>query len=191
MLRGMTPLPWTDLLTPRCRLRLFKPADLAAFVAYRHDREVAALQSWEDFTLADGQRFLAELAETPLGKVGTWMQIAVADRDTDALLGDCALYFRDPEQCELGFTMARLQQGKGYAREAVAALLQRVFVDWQRHRVVSITDARNLPAAKLLRHLGFRQEAHFVQHVRFKGSWCDELQFALLRSEWNAQPEVP
>jgi RimJ/RimL family protein N-acetyltransferase len=183
----MGTLTWTDILTPRCRLRRFVAQDLAAFVAYRSDKEVAALQSWDDFTMADGERFLRQLAETPLGEVGSWTQLAVADRETDLLLGDCALHFVDLEQCEIGFTFARKHQGQGYAREAVAALLQRLFVDWQRYRVTALTDVRNIGAAKLLRSLSFRQEAHFVKHARFKGAYCDELQFALLQEEWLAQ----
>lgn len=182
---GMDLLPWTDLTTRRCRLRRFTASDLDAFVAYRSDPQVAALQSWERYTRADGERLLSEIAATPLGQPGTWMQLAIADRATDALLGDVALHFIDAEQCEIGFTLARAHQGQGHAREAVTALLKRLFQDWQRHRVIAITDARNTSAARLLQALGFRQEAHFLKHVRFKGAWCDELQFALLREEWD------
>lgn len=183
----MDLLPWTDLSTSRCRLRRFKGSDLSAFVAYRNDPRVAALQSWEGFTRADGERLLKEVAETPMGKPGTWMQIAIADLATDSLLGDCAVHFIDSEQCEIGFTLAPAHQGRGFAREAVAALLARLFEDWERHRVIAITDVRNTSAAQLLRRLGFRQEAHFQKHVRFKGAWCDELQFAMLREEWRAR----
>jgi RimJ/RimL family protein N-acetyltransferase len=181
----MDLLPFPEIVTARSRLRRFVPTDLPSFVAYRSDPYVAALQSWDGFTIADGERFLRELAATPLGKPGSWMQIAVAERETDALLGDCALHFIDSEQCEIGFTFARSQQGKGYAHEAVSALLVRLFKEWQRHRVIAIVDVRNTAAIRLLQRLQFRQEAHFQQHVRFKGAWCDELQFAQLRTEWN------
>lgn len=180
----MDLLSFPEILTARCRLRRFVPKDLVPFVAYRSDPQVAALQGWDGFTIADGERFLRELAATPLGKEGSWMQIAVAERETDELLGDCALHFIDSEQCEIGFTFARAHQGKGYAQEAVSALLARLFQDWQRHRVIAIVDARNASAIRLLQRLRFRQEAHFQKHVRFKGAWCDELQFAMLRTEW-------
>lgn len=186
----MDLLPFPEIVTARCRLRRFAPKDLPAFVAYRSDAEVAALQSWDSFTIADGERFLREISATPMGEPGSWMQIAVAARETDSLLGDCALHFIDSEQCEIGFTFARSQQGKGYAYEAVSALLSRLFREWQRHRVIAIVDVRNVAAIKLLQRLQFRQEAHFQKHVRFKGAWCDELQFALLRTEWNDQHGV-
>ena len=151
----MDLLPFPEIVTARCRLRRFVPTDLLPFVAYRSDPSVAALQSWDEFTIADGERFLRELAETPFGKPGTWTQIAVAERDTDALLGDCALHFLDSEQCEIGFTFARSNQGKGYAHEALSALLSRLFKEWQRHRVIAIVDVRNTAAIRLLQRLRF------------------------------------
>jgi RimJ/RimL family protein N-acetyltransferase len=35
--------------------------------------------------------------------------------------------------------------------------------------------------------LGFRQEAHCVEHVWFKGAWGSEYLFALLYREWKAR----
>jgi RimJ/RimL family protein N-acetyltransferase len=49
-----------------------------------------------------------------------------------------------------------------------------------------VTDAKNDAAASLMRRLGFRQEAHYVEHVWFKGAWGNEYLFALLCREWQA-----
>jgi RimJ/RimL family protein N-acetyltransferase len=57
----------------------------------------------------------------------------------------------------------------------------------KRHRVAAITDAENSPAAALFRGLGFRQEAHLVENLWFKGRWGSELVFALLRREWESR----
>jgi RimJ/RimL family protein N-acetyltransferase len=51
--------------------------------------------------------------------------------------------------------------------------------------VAAVTDAENRPAASLFRRLGFRQEAHFVEHVWFKGAWGSEFVFALLERDWK------
>jgi RimJ/RimL family protein N-acetyltransferase len=51
--------------------------------------------------------------------------------------------------------------------------------------VAAVTDAENRPAAALFRRLEFRQEAHFLEHVWFKGAWGSEFVFALLRREWE------
>jgi RimJ/RimL family protein N-acetyltransferase len=52
--------------------------------------------------------------------------------------------------------------------------------------VSAVTDAENHAAARLFRRLGFRQEAHFVEHVSFKGTWGSEYLFAKLYREWQA-----
>ncbi|HET6631402.1 MAG TPA: GNAT family protein [Rhodanobacteraceae bacterium] len=51
--------------------------------------------------------------------------------------------------------------------------------------MTALTDADNGPAVALFRRLGFRQEAHFIEHVLFKGHYTSELVFALLRREWT------
>jgi RimJ/RimL family protein N-acetyltransferase len=177
------------LLGPRCRLRLFLEADLETFAGYRSDSSVARFQSWSSYSLDDAKRLYATLGDTSFGTPGTWFQIAVADRQDDTLLGDCALHFlEDGRQVEIGFTLAPQHQGKGLAKEAVALLLDYVFTKLGKHRAIAITDAKNQAAKKLLLGLGFRQEAHYLQNVFFKGGWGDECLFACLASEWRAEP---
>jgi RimJ/RimL family protein N-acetyltransferase len=38
-----------------------------------------------------------------------------------------------------------------------------------------------------MEHLGMRREAHFVHNEIFKGSWGDELVYAMLEDEWRAR----
>ena len=56
------------------------------------------------------------------------------------------------------------------------------------HRVSATTDAENKAAQNLFQRLGFRQEAHFVEHVWFKGAWGSEYVFAMLQREWQVRP---
>ena len=177
-----------SIATRRCTLRLFSGQDLAAFAQYRADPSVARFQSWSAYSLDDAKRLYATLTETVFGTPGTWYQIAIADSQDDSLLGDCALHFLDDDrQVEIGFTLAPAHQGKGLAKEVLTALLNYLFDVLGKHRVIAITDAGNQPARHLLRSLGFRQEAHFVQNVFFKGKWGDECLFACLAHEWQAK----
>jgi RimJ/RimL family protein N-acetyltransferase len=180
----MKPHPF-PLATARLRLRPFQESDIAAFTAYRADAAVARYQSWEDFSLEDGRRFWQSQRGRVFGVPGTWFQVAIAELETDALLGDLALHFlEDPRQVELGFTLAAAQQGRGIAREAVTRMLDWLLAKGEVHRVHAVTDALNEPAHRLLRGLGFRQEAHHIENTFFKGAWGDELVFALLAREW-------
>jgi len=178
--------PFSPITGLRVRLRAFAEKDLPEFARYRALPEVARYQSWERYTLEDAKRLHADQLKTAFGEAGSWYQVAVADRDTDALVGDCALHFlEDGRQMEIGFTLAPERQGRGLAREAVTLLVDHLFRTMQKHRVVAVTDAENQAARKLITALGFRQEAHYVKNIFFKGRWGDECLYALLSSEWK------
>lgn len=178
------------LRTARCLVRPLHAADLPELARYRDDPRVARYQSWDGYTEADARELLDEVAATPLGKPGTWYQLAIARADDNALIGDIGLHFLDEEQVELGFTLAFERHGAGLAREAVGAVVDHLLVALGRHRLVAITDARNARAAHLLEVLGFRREAHHIDNIFFKGAWGSEYVYALLRREHPSRPRA-
>jgi RimJ/RimL family protein N-acetyltransferase len=177
---------FVELESARLVLRRFTDADLAAFQAYRNDSAVARYQSWETFSREEALRFLSEQTGLEPLTPGRWFQIAVALKETRALVGDCAVKVseEDTRLAEIGFTFAREHQGKGHATEAVRRLLDFLFREAGLHRVIAITDCENKPAAALLERTGLRREGHFLQNIWFKGKWGDEYLYAILRSEW-------
>ena len=163
------------------RLREFEERDLAEFARYRALPEVARYQSWDRYALEDAQRLYAAQQSVRFGTPGSWHQVAIADKASDALIGDCALHFlEDGQELEIGFTLAPERQGKGLAVEAVGLLLNHAFGAMGKRRVLAITDAENVSAQKLLEALGFRREA--VRDVVFKGKAGKEFDFAFTSS---------
>jgi RimJ/RimL family protein N-acetyltransferase len=120
------------------------------------------------------------------GAPGDRFQFAIAPKGADDLIGDCALKVDkgDARQAEIGFTLSRAYQGKGYATEAVSRLLDYAFGGMDLHRVVAITDRRNEPSFGLLERLGMRRKGSFVRNAWFKGEWASEYLYAVLREEW-------
>lgn len=177
----MLPLPAT-----RVTLRRFTEADIPAFLGYRNDPEVARYQSWECCSLEEAKALFAGQKDREPGAPGPWYQIAIADRETDALLGDCALkvHEEDPRQATLGITLSRGQQGRGIGMEALSCLLDHLFTRLGLHRVTAGTDPENVPAWTLLERLGMRREGHAVRSLWFKGRWADDFLYAILREEW-------
>ena len=82
---------------------------------------------------------------------------------------------------------AQRTAGAALAAEAAHAVLHLAFGDLGLHRVIARIDARNMASARLVARLGMRQEAHLIENEWFKGEWTDELDFALLASEWPSQ----
>ena len=184
----MADIDFARLLSPRLMLRRFRSSDLVPFCAHRSDPRVARYQDWESWSEEDGRQFLERQMTLHPDVPGTWFQLAIELAETGALIGDCGLHTlgERPGQAEIGFTVAWEHQGQGYATEAVNRLLDYLFGDLGKHRVIAVTDARNTPAARLLERVGMRREGHFVEDIWFKGGWGDEYQFAKLERVWRA-----
>jgi aminoglycoside 6'-N-acetyltransferase len=191
----MTPGPdasFTELRTPRLVIRRFTLADAGAFSAYRSDPEVARYQSWDaPYDVEQAIAFISSLADpfTP----GEWCQLAVTAGGV--LIGDVALYIdTDPRLGRVGFTLARDAQGRGYATEAVRAVLDHAFGQGV-HRIAADCDTRNERSIRLLERVGMRREGHLRASGWWKGEWTDEYLYAVLAEEWptrrSAQSPVP
>lgn len=181
---------FNNLSTARLCLRRFEDSDLAPFLAYRNDPSISKYQSWDVFTRQEALDFINEQKSLEPCLPGHWFQFAIELRQTRTLIGDCAVKIdaQDERQAEIGFTLSREHQGKGYASEAVSRLLDFLFQEVGLHRVIAITDAENQSAAALLERIGMRREGHFIQNIWFKGKWGDEYSYAVLSTEWLGKP---
>jgi RimJ/RimL family protein N-acetyltransferase len=179
-------LDFTPLETPRLIIRRFQDKDLAAFVEYRNDPEVARYQSWDSISPPHAQSFIQEQKKIEPGIPGQWFQFAVEHKATGELAGDCGLCVTvlDARQAQLGVTFARAHQRQGLATEAVTAVLDFAFINLDLHRVVAIVDAENTASARLMERAGLRREGHFLKNTWFKEHWSDEYLYAVLQAEW-------
>ncbi len=84
-------------------------------------------------------------------------------------------------------TIAPVFQRRGFAREALAAAIDCLFHRFQKHRIVASVDPRNAASIGLIRSVGMRQEALFLQSVPYEGGWTDDAVFAILATEWRRQ----
>jgi RimJ/RimL family protein N-acetyltransferase len=178
--------PTIFMETARLWLRPFTQADLHPFVAMRGNPDIARYQSWSDFTEADGYLFILDMAQTQPGTPGEWYQFAVALRDTNTFIGDCALYMaEDGRSGEIGYTFAPAYQRQGYATEAVSAVLDYAFTTLQLQQIRAVTDSRNSASIKLLQRLGFQLEKQ--EATWFKEERVVENYYVLARENWEIQ----
>ena len=182
----MSEAAFTQIESERLRIRRFKDSDLVPFMAYRNDPEVAHYQSWDSCDEQEARAFIREAGSAQPGVPGEWFGFAIESKETQDLIGECALRVdeEEPYRAEIGFTLAREHQGKGFASEAVSRLLDYAFNALGLHRVVAIADCRNVPSVALLERVGMRREGQFLENVWFKGGWADEYLYAVLKDEW-------
>lgn len=177
---------FTRLESERLILRRLAEADLAPFLAYLNDPEVARYQSWESYTEEQARGVIEKQRDAEPGRPGRWFTFAAESKEVHSLIGHVALSVKeeDPRQAEIGFTFSRRYQGQGLAREAAECVLDYAFTVLGLHRVVAVTDCENERSVALLHRLGMRREGHFIQNIWFKGQWGSEYLYAMLRDEW-------
>ena len=166
----------------RVALRRLVATDLAAFQAYRNDETVGRYQGWSAQTDAQALAFIEGMSGTALFPRGAWLQMAVADREANTLMGDIGICMAADERCaELGFTLSPRFQGNGFATEAVREALALVFEHSGAPRVVCVTDARNNRSIRLLERVGMRRVAS--AEAVFRGEACVEHIYTFSRAD--------
>ena len=122
---------------------------------------------------------------------GEWIQLGVVDAD-DRLLGDVAVWLDDAGLLAMiGYTLAPESQGKGYAAEAVRALVEWLFTTRKVHRVAATIDPENVASARVLERNGFRYIGTARSAALVRGVWSDDARFEILADEWRAWKRRP
>ena len=92
---------------------------------------------------------------------------AVQLKATGKVIGNIYCGNRDYEAREVGYIINRNFQRKGYAKEALSAVIRHAFTEGA-HRIFAECDQRNISSWKLLESVGMRREAHFRQNIYFR-----------------------
>jgi len=183
----MRPSPHLPIETERLLLRPFTRGDVDAVFAYRQREDVARY-------LFDGpmtRESCAEAVQTRVRQISLAEEddritLAVERRTGGELIGEVTTIWRSfaDRQGEVGYIFHPDFQHKGYATEAVRALITMSFADLDLHRIYARCDTRNVASFQLMERLGMRREAHFREHKLIKGTWDDQYIYAILQSEW-------
>jgi RimJ/RimL family protein N-acetyltransferase len=155
------------------RLRALRSSDLQAFLAYRSDPDVARFQGWAPMSPEQAAAFLAEMATPTAWPEGEWLQLAIARSADDALVGDIGLLHEAPGEVQLGFSLARQAQGRGWAQAALRPLCELLLGLPGARCLRAVSDSRNAASLRLLARLGFAQVRREATVV--KGEACTDV----------------
>lgn len=180
------------LRTERLRLRPLCAADADSLFAIHADPEFARYWSSPPWTeRAQAEQLIAK-DQQDLAQ-GEHVRLGIERCADGALLGSCTLYkiHAGNRRAELGYGLAPWHWGQGYAREAVAALLDWGFGPLGLHRVEADIDPDNQASAQLLERLGFRLEGRLRERWIVAGLVSDSAIYGLLAREWRARASGP
>jgi RimJ/RimL family protein N-acetyltransferase len=159
---AMPDHPSITIETPRLRLRAHRGDDLVELVALAGDWAVAAwLTSLpHPYTKAHGQDWIAHVQEAHAA--GQPRAFAIALRTADQLIGGIGLDGNSgdgTEEPSLGYWLGRPYWAKGYAREAVHAIIDYGFRTLRLASIRAITDPDNLASQRVLLASGLQRVA--------------------------------
>ncbi len=170
------------LTTKRLELRPFEEADINdLFEIYSNEETCKYLlhEPWTDSNKMD--EFSKKMAENQLTPK---TPLSLACELNSKVIGDISIWYTGmKETVEFGFVFNTDFGGKGYATEALKAVIDHLFKVEKVHRIQANLDCRNIPSASLCSRLGMRQEAHFIQDFWNKGEWTDSYVYGMLESD--------
>ncbi len=174
------------LQTSRLTLRPINPNDSHEIFNYRSDTAANKYQGWIPETIDDVVIFIEKTAKQ-LDEPETWFQFVILENKTQKIIGDLGIHFFGDEnkQAEIGCTLNKSFQNKGYATEAVKRVIDYLFNELNKHRIMTSIDPDNHDSIRLVERIGFRKEAHFVESYWTNGKWVDDIVYALIEKNWE------
>jgi ribosomal-protein-alanine N-acetyltransferase len=145
-----------DLQGGGIRIRAFRDADAEAFAAATHDPEIVAHSGLPRSHTPDSARELLHR----LNAAEDFVQLAIADAHSDALLGTVILFnvARHEARCEVGFWLTPGARGRGVATAAVGLICGWAIREWGIERFDAHSDVDNPGAHAVLERNGFKRE---------------------------------
>jgi RimJ/RimL family protein N-acetyltransferase len=153
------------LETARLRLRPHRDADLADLVALVGDWEVARWVGSIPYPYrdADGRRWIARVRQDHAA--GRAVSFAIALKTTDRLIGGAGLDGGSGDgaaEPALGYWIGQPHWGRGYAGEAVAAIVDYGLRTLGLTSIRAYTDPRNLRSQRVLLRCGLAPVGEIV-----------------------------
>ena len=158
------------LETDRLLLRNVAAKDADIMYDYRNDEICARYQRGQTKDY-DGIVALVERRKSDVMSVDAPFMVAVALKDTDEMVGEIVVMPKDGT-ISLGYTFSYKHHRKGYAFEALTALINMLHKQYPEWDFISFTEPENEPSMALLQKLGYKDMGYIpAMESRAFGKW--------------------
>ena len=142
------------LNTDRLILRKVSPKDVEIMYDYRNNEVCAQFQRGQTKDY-DGIVALVDRRKNDVMSVDAPFMVAVALKETDEMVGEIVVMPEDGT-ISLGYTFSYKHHRKGYAFEALTALINMLHERYPEWDFISFTEPENEPSMALLKKLGYK-----------------------------------
>ena len=169
------------LETKRLALRMPRLEDAKTMVALANDRRIAenTARIPHPYKLADAECFIGGANK---GAADAVFLITLHDR---TIIGACGVTALD-DQAELGYWLGVPYWGKGYATEALHAVIDYAFTDLGHEAINAGARVTNPASRRVLEKCGFQWTGVGLYRIRAINSSAPIDRFRLERSIWSA-----
>lgn len=143
--------------TERLLLRAFLETDYDDLYGFLSQLRESEFEGYPGITYENGREHLAY-------RLGSEEFYAIELPETGKVIGNIYCGRREFESREVGYIVNRMYRRRGYALEALNAVVRAQFRAGV-HRVYAECDPRNEPSRLLLEKAGFRREAWLRQNI--------------------------
>lgn len=144
----------TFIETERLLLRNVAAKDADIMYDYRNNEICARYQRGQTKDY-NGIVALVERRKNDVVSVDAPFMVAVALKDTDEMVGEIVVMPKDG-MISLGYTFSYKHHRKGYAFEALTALINMLHKQYPKWDFISFTEPENEPSMALLKKLGYK-----------------------------------
>lgn len=171
--------------TKRCRLRIVSKEDApSVFSASRHS-------GFNDGMVWDPPTTIEELSEPFKKNIMSWEQgtaysFTIEGKTSGLFIGRISVRSEEGQSVwDVGYWTHPEEQGKGYATEALASVLDLAFSSLGATRVEASYALWNKASKRVLEKAGMRFVRHVPEGFMKNGRWVEEHLMAVDRGEWN------
>lgn len=171
-------------------VREFRLDDLDAVRAIVGDDRVTAWLSFERRTAGEARAMVEGIVERATADPRTEYYLAITRTGDDRVVGFTRLGLDGVEAAKLGYAIAAEHWGRGYATEAVRAMLRFGLGTLRLHRISAAIGPENQPSIAVAKRAGLIYEGRIRHHVRSNGGWRDSLLYSILEDDWRAAQQA-
>lgn len=179
-------VPFPRLETERLILREVEKEDMEQLYEMLSDAEVAKFDYFYPVrskaeVIKFIERYKNELKEN---EEITW---GIILKETNKLIGTCCLgdFDEGARRAEIGYDITQYEWGKGYATEALEAVIDFGFNVMDLNRIEATITPGNNASVKVLKKLNFIQEGIVRERDFIKGKLEDGIIMSILKREYN------
>lgn len=174
------------LATERLTLRRMSPRDLADVYAYGRDPEVSKFTLWDAHRSIDEARLFVNdvIHAYERGEPNPWV---IEVNALKRVIGTVGLGDLHPQhgRCEVGYVLGKAYWGKGYATEALRAVLRFCFADLRMNRVEGKCFPENVASGRVMEKAGMQFEGLLREYLFAKGTFQHVRLYAALARDYD------